>query len=84
MSVILTHAVELGQAVTAISLLARVTRTMDDATNTKRTSEGGARVFLGLNHTTTTVILLPVFITNTLVLATRTWSTLVVLVHAMG
>ena len=46
-SVILAHAVELGQAVTATSLLARVTRTMENVTSTKRTSEGGARVLMG-------------------------------------
>jgi len=47
MLVILTHAMELGQAVTATLLPARVTRTMENVTSTKRTSEGGARVLVG-------------------------------------
>ena len=83
-SIVLAHAVEFVQAVYAISLLARVTCMTENATSTKRTTEGGACVMLGLYRTTTTVVIVTASITVTLVLAKCTRSTLVVPVHAMG
>jgi len=70
--VVLAHAMELDQAVTAISLLARTTRTTEHATATKHTSGVLARVFMELNHRRVSVIPLIVPIMLMLVLATST------------
>jgi len=56
---------------------------VEHATSTRRTSEVRDRVPMGLNHTTTTVILIHVLDTLTLVLATSTRRTLVFPVRAM-
>jgi len=65
------------EAIFATTHFAQIThiRSMDPATTTKRTWEIQARVLVVLCHSLATVILLTVFITITLVLATNTEST---------
>ena len=77
--VVLAHALGLDQAtITAITVLARVTRTMRHATSTKRTWEVLARVSVGSSRCVASVILIPALNMHTLALATSTRSTLAV------
>jgi len=78
------HAMELQPAVTATALipllpvaafLALVTSFVELAIHTKRTSEVLAHVLMELNQTVGTVILLPVLLIHTVVLATSIEST---------
>jgi len=80
--IVLIHAVGLHQVVTATRLLVRTTVIVAPAISTKHALEGQAHVLMALNHTST-VILIPVLITRTMVLATSTRDPLLVHLHAM-
>jgi len=70
-SVVPSHAMELGRTITATSLLARVTRTLRNATSIGRTSDLLAHVLVGLSQPLATVIRIPVMTTRTMVLVIR-------------
>ena len=70
--VVREHAVGLDQTVTATTLLVHlVSRILEPATNTERTSEVLAHVIMGLSRPMATVTQLPVPITHTIVSATN-------------